>query len=67
MSPVLPRLWVPAAGTGISIPNWCHSECRHPARSGSGSREVIVCLGSVTAETGRQVLAQPQLAQPQGC
>ena len=63
-----PQGLLPAAGTGISIPSRCQSECLHPARLerlGSGSREVVICLGSITADTGRQVPAQPQLARPQ--
>jgi len=57
--------WVPAAGMGISMSNWCRSECLHPARSerlGSGSCEVIICLGCRTGDTGMQERAQPQPA-----
>ncbi|XP_068888014.1 neuronal calcium sensor 1 isoform X1 [Aphelocoma coerulescens] len=44
--------------SSISIPNWCHSECQQPAGSewpGSGSHEVIICPGSVTAVTEKEV------------
>lgn len=70
VSPRLPWLRVPAVGTGVSIPNRRHSEGGHPARSerlGSASHEVIDCVGSVTADTGRQVPAQPQRRWARGC
>lgn len=60
MSPRLPWPRVPAAGTDFSIPNQMRSE-----RLGSGSHEVVICPGSITADLGRQVPAQPRLARLQ--
>lgn len=54
---------------GISVPNWCHSECQQPAGSewpGSGSREVIICPGSETAGQGDRYCSVPTLGQGWG-